>query len=207
MTTNNPLLTLRKIFIVFLTFIFMEFNEVLKERRSIRNFSVKGISLSQVIEICEAARYSPMAGNIYTIKLILVADKETKLKLADAALEQEFIADAPYILVVCSDLTNLLRSYGENAHIFSRQQAGAAIENIFLKVTELGLGTCWIGAFDEKAVKKILKIPDMIQVEALLPIAIPLSKPSEKKKPDLKLILYFEKWKQSTAKPPKKVPV
>ncbi len=178
----------------------MEFGDVLKERRSVRNFSVKGISLSDVLEICEAARFSPMAGNIYTIRLILVSNKESKLKLAEAALEQEFIADAPYILVVCSDLTNLGRSYGENAHIFSRQQAGAAIENMFLKATDLGLATCWIGAFDEKAVRRILRIPDKIQVEALLPIALPLSKPSAKKKPELKQVLYFDIWGKDRVK-------
>lgn len=185
----------------------MDFDELLKERKCIRNYSTKGVSFTDIVKICEASRFSPMAGNIFTLRLIVVSDKEKKQKLAEAALEQEFIADAPYVLVVCSDISNLVRSYGEKAQIYSRQQAGAAIENMFLKVTELGLATCWIGAFDENAVKRILKIPDNIQVEALLPIANPLGKTQAKKKPELKLILYFEEWKQTTAKPIRKVPV
>ena len=185
----------------------IEFDDLLKERKCVRNFSVKGISLADVIAVCDASRYSPMAGNIYTLRLVLVSNKEKKKKLGEAALGQEFIADAPYIIVVCSDLTNLARSYGENASVFSRQQAGAAIENMFLKATELGLATCWIGAFDEKAVKRILSIPDKIQIEALLPLASPLGKASSKKKPGLNETLYFEKWGQGTSKPLKKVPV
>lgn len=184
----------------------MDFDSLLKERKCVRNYSAKGVSFADIVKICEVARYSPMAGNIYTVRLLLVADKETKAKLVEAALGQEFIADAPYVLVVCSDLTNLARSYSEHAQIYSRQQAGAAIENIFLKIIELKLATCWIGAFDEKAVRRVLKIPDRIQIEAILPIAMPLGKTTTKKKPELKQILYFEKWGQSTAKPRRRVP-
>jgi len=184
----------------------MEFDELLKERKSVRNYSTKAVSFGDIVRVCEAARYSPMAGNIYTIRLIVVGNKETKAKLAGAALEQEFVADAPYVIVVCSDLANLARSYGARAEIYSRQQAGAAIENMLLKVTELGLATCWIGAFDDNAVKRILNIPEKIQVEAILPIANPLGKTTQKKKPELKQILYFEKWGQGTVKPIKKVP-
>lgn len=185
----------------------MELSDALKERKCVRSYSAKNVRFDEIIAICDAARFSPMAGNIYTLRLIVVGDKEKKNKLAEAALEQEFIADASYIIVVCSDTTNLVRSYGSRAEMYSRQQAGAAIENMFLKVTELGLATCWVGAFDENAVKRILNIPENVQVEAIMPIANPLGKTSQKKKPDLKFILYFEKWKRTTAKPLKKVPV
>lgn len=184
----------------------MDFDCLLKERKSIRSYSVKNVSFENIIKICEAARYSPMAGNIYTVRLIIVSNKETKQKLVEAALDQEFILDAPYIIVVCSDISNLERAYGERAAIYSRQQAGAAIENMLLKVTELGLASCWIGAFEENAVKRILNIPDKIQVEAILPIANPLGEPQAKKKPELKQIVYFEKWNQTMAKPLRRLP-
>ncbi|MGB9707998.1 MAG: nitroreductase family protein [Candidatus Pacearchaeota archaeon] len=185
----------------------MYFDELLKERKCVRHYSSKPVRFDEIVAICEAARFSPMAGNIYTIKLIIVSDKETKAKLAEAALGQEFIKDAPYVLVVCSDLTNLTRSYGERGErVYSRQQAGAVIENMFLKAVELGVATCWVGAFEEKAVRRILKIPDKVQVEVILPIGIPAGKTATKKKPELKQIIYFEKWGQGTAKPVKRVP-
>ncbi|MEM4152824.1 MAG: nitroreductase family protein [Candidatus Pacearchaeota archaeon] len=185
----------------------MDFDKVLKERKSVRNFSAKTIKFDDVVAICEAARFSPMAGNIYTIRLILVTDKEKKKLLAEAALNQEFISDASCVIVVCSDLSQLERSYGKRASIYSRQQAGAAIENMLLKVADLGLGACWVGAFEENAIKRILKIPDSIQIEALIPIGNPIGKTQTKKKPELKSILHFEKWMQKTSKPIRKIPV
>lgn len=182
----------------------MDFDKVLKSRRCTRKYSVKRVAFSDLVAVCEAARLTPMAGNIYTIRLIVVSDKQKKQELSEAALGQDFIALTPYILVICSDLTNAIGSYGERARIYARQQAGAAIENMFLKATSLGLATCWVGAFDENAVKRALQMPDKIQVEALLPIAQPFGKEKAKLKPELKLILHFERWGQRTVKPEKK---
>ncbi|UZE94319.1 MAG: nitroreductase family protein [Candidatus Pacearchaeota archaeon] len=182
----------------------MDFKKVLKERRSIRRYSSKKVSVSDLTAVCEAARFIPVAGNIYTVRLVIVSDEKKKEQLAEAALSQDFIAKAPFVIVVCSDLKQLRRSYGTRAEIYGKQQAGAAIENMLLKVTELGLASCWVGATDDNAVKRVLKIPEDIQIEALLPLANPLGKEEAKKKPDLSFITYFEKWGQRTAKPAKK---
>lgn len=165
---------------------------MIKKRRSIRAYKTRKVPFSKIVKICEAARYAPMAGNIYTIRLIVVEDKEKKAKLAEASFHQDFIAEASHVIVVCSDLSLLKRSYGERAFIYGRQQAGAAIQNMLLKITELGLASCWIGAFDENAVKRILRIPESIQVEALLPVGFGREKPREIVKPELKTILNFE---------------
>ncbi|MCL6500579.1 MAG: nitroreductase family protein [Candidatus Pacearchaeota archaeon] len=180
----------------------MEFDDVLKKRCSIRKYSTKKVSFSDIIKVCEASRYAPMAGNIHTLVLVIVSDKKKKIELGEAAVGQSFIADAPYIIVVCSNLGLVKRSYGTRGEIYARQQAGAAIENMLLKVIDLGLASCWIGAFDENLVKRILGIPDHdIQVEALLPIGNPTGKNEPRKKMDLKLFTYYEKWGQRTEKP------
>lgn len=184
----------------------MDFDNVMRKRHSIRKYSMKKVSFDQITEICEAARFAPMAGNIYTIKLIIVSDEKKKQELSEAALGQEFIVKASYIIVVCSNLAQLKRTYSTKAEAYARQQAGAAIQNILLKTTDLGLASCWIGAFDQNAIKRILRIPDDIQIECLLPIANSMEEPREIKKPDLKMILYFEEWGQETAKSEKKVP-
>lgn len=182
----------------------MDFDKVLKARHSVRKYSMKKVSFSDVVAVCEAACFAPMAGNIFTIRLIIVSDEKKKAELAEAALGQEFIAKAPYIIIICSDLQQVKRSYGSRAEIYARQQAGAAVENMFLKVMDLGLATCWVGAFDDNAVKRILQIPEQIQVEALLPIAYAFGKEEAKKKLELKQILHFEKFGQRTEKPIKK---
>ena len=182
----------------------MDFDKVLKERKSVRRFSSKKVPFSDVVDICEAARYAPMAGNIYTVRLIVVSEEKTKQELVEAAIGQNFISDASYIIVVCSDMKQIKRSYGSRAEMYAKQQAGAAIENMLLKTVDLKLASCWIGAFDENAVKRILKIPDEIEVEALLPVAKEFGENRKSKKPNLDLITYFEKWKQRTQKPIKK---
>jgi len=182
----------------------MDFDKILKKRTSVRRYSSKKVSISDLTAICEAARFIPVAGNIYTIRLIVVSDKESKENIAEASLGQDFVKDASFLIVVCSDLTLLKRSYGTKADIYGRQHAGAAIQNMLLKITELGLGSCWVGAFDENAIKRILKIPDNIQVEAILTLANPLNKEEPKKKPDLNTIIYFEKYGQKTAKSERK---
>ncbi len=183
----------------------MDFDKVLKKRTSVRRYSSKKVDVSSLTAVCEAARFIPVAGNIYTAKLIIVSDKKKKEEITEAALGQSFISDAPYVIVVCSDLSVLKKSYGSKAEVYARQQAGAAIENMLLKITELELASCWVGAFDENAIKRILKIPDHIQIEAILPLANPFGKEKAKKKPDLNMIVYFEKWGQRTAKPIRKL--
>lgn len=180
----------------------MQLDDAIRKRHSIRRYSSKPVSWEQIVKILDAATYSPMAGNIYTIRLILVSEKEKIQEIARAAV-QDFIASAPYLVVVCSDNTQVTRIYEERGLRYSRQQAGAAIENILLKITDLGLASVWISAYDDDAIKRILQIPEHFEIEAILPIA---KKPVfvhevGMRKPDLQNILFFEKYGQRTAKP------
>jgi nitroreductase len=175
----------------------MEFKKVVTDRHSCRSFSSKKVSFNDISLVLDAARYAPCAGNICSVRLILVSDKDAKVKIADAALGQEFLRDVTYVIVVCSDPTATVRSYGARAETYARQQAGAAIENMLLKIHDLGLAGCWVGAFDEIAVKRILNIPAHIQVEALIPVGHELKKnvlAEKREKIDLYKILNFERW-------------
>ncbi len=183
----------------------MQFDELLKSRYSCRHFSIvngkpEKISLDKLIEICNAARLTPMAGNIYSIKLILVTDREKIIKLAQASM-QSWVANAYAIIVVCTDGKQTRIAYGKDAERYLPQQAGAAIQNMLLKATELGIGSCWVGAFYEEKVKEILGIPDDIKVEAMVVLGMPTKNKLKKRllkqkpKPELRNILYFDKWK------------
>ncbi|MEM2956290.1 MAG: nitroreductase family protein [Candidatus Pacearchaeota archaeon] len=179
----------------------MKLLDILKKRHCVRSFKkTKSVSWKDIGEILDSARYAPCAGGIFTVRLVVIDDKKIIPKIADACLGQSFISDAPHLIVVCSDMEQITRSYGKHAEQFARQQAGAAIENIFLKITELGLATCWIGAFDENQIKRLLHLPDNIKVEAILPIGYELGKTVEKEKIDLKRIVYFNDWKTKEKK-------
>lgn len=172
----------------------MELNKAIKERKSVRNFSSKKVDWRDIIEAIDYARLAPLAGNIPTIRFIIVDDKEKIKKLAEAS-QQDFFVKVQYVVVVCSDKSQCVRSYDERGNMYARQQAGAAIEHFLLKITELGLATCWVGAFYENQVKQILNIPDSIDVEAFFPIGYEMPpKTKQDKKPDLDRLLFFNKW-------------
>lgn len=184
----------------------MQLNDVLKKRQSFRRFSSKPVSWGQVAEILDAGAKAPMAGNVYTIRFIVVSERENIEKIAEASV-QSFISDSPFLIVVCSDNTQIIRLYEERGLRYSRQQAGAAVQNMLLKIADLGLASCWVGAYYDDAIKRILGIPDKMEVEAVIPVARKpaLSAGVKRKDIDLKNIVYFERYGQKTAKPVKKI--
>ena len=179
----------------------MDFDKVIKERHCVRTFkTTKKPSYKEIVMAIDAATKAPMAGNIYATKYVLVQDKE-KIKAIAVAAQQDFIADVDFIVVICTDKKDLERNYYERGKMYARQQAGAAIENLFLKLTDLGLATCWIGAYSDETIKRILKIPDDIDIEAMLPIGYAFEKTKQKTKPDLDRVLFFDEWKNKFLNP------
>jgi len=182
----------------------MELDKAIKERHSVRRFTSKKPSYEEIIAAIDAANSAPLAGNIPTLKFILVSDAAKINKIAEAC-QQDFVAQANYLVVICSDSAQAVRSYGERGRMYTRQQAGAAIENFLLKITDMGLGTCWTGAFVDSMIKQVLVIPDNIDVEAVLPMGYEMPKAGkQRKKTDLSAILFFNKWKEKYMKPWKK---
>jgi nitroreductase len=172
----------------------MDLNKAIKNRHSVKKFKEKKPDWRDIIECIDAARYAPMAGSNYSLKFILVSDKEIIRKLAEAA-QQTFIAKAHYIVVACSNPSRTINAYGERGEIYVRQQAGAAMQNFLLKLEEYGLSASWIGHFVEEQIKKILMVPDHIHVEAFFPIGYEYEKKyTRKEKIDLDNILYFDEY-------------
>jgi nitroreductase len=183
----------------------MELDKAIKSRKSVRKFNNKKPNWKDIVECIDAARFAPTAGNNFTLKFILIDDEEKIQKLAEAS-QQDFIAQAKYVVAVCSNSARLKNAYEERGEKFNHQQVGAAIENFLLKVQEKKLSTCWIGYFVEEQVKKILAIPVNIEVEALFPIGYEKEKPTTKRlKIDMDSILYFDSYNEKRMKPLKRV--
>jgi len=182
----------------------MEFDEVIEERHSVRNFSPKKPNWREIIEAINAANEIPLAGNISTLRFILVDKSELISRLADAC-QQDFVGKAQYVVVICSDNKQIERAYDERGVMYSRQQAGAAAEQLILKLTDLGLSSCWIGAFVDDMIKNILRIPEDVVVEAVIPIGYELGKRiSKSRKPNLDNTLFFNQYKEKRMKPLKR---
>jgi len=184
----------------------MNLDKAIQNRHSVRRFTSKKPDWRDIIECIDSARYAPMAGNIFTLKFIVVQDKEKIQKLADAA-QQHFIAQAHYVVVACTNSSKTVNAFEERAEKYCRQQAGAAIQNFLLKIQEAKLATCWIGHFVEEQVKATLQIPENIQVEAMFPIGYEFGKTEKRRKTDFNNILYFNKYKNKKMNTIKKLDV
>ena len=170
----------------------MEFEEVVKKRASIRKYSDKKPDIEMAIAAIEAAHVAPTPGNLQIFKYIIVEDKGKISQLADAC-QQPFIGTASILVVVTSDPKQVEKMYDKRAEKYVRQTAGAVIENFLLAITDMGLASCWIGAFSDFEVHDILQIPENITVEAILPVAYEhkTNHISQRKKPPLDGKLYF----------------
>jgi nitroreductase len=184
----------------------MSFDNLLKQRASIRKYSSKKPSETQIIEIIEAGNLAPSPGNLPILTYTVVEDPEKINKIAQAC-QQEFIKSAQVLIVLCSHSKNIERMFDKRTQKYVKQQAGAAIENMLLKITDLGLASCWVGAFADITIKNTLKIPEEIEVEAVLPIGYQLKndKTSQKQKPHLEQRVFFEKYKSKDKIPEIKI--
>lgn len=171
----------------------MELFEAIKKRRSIRRFEKgKEVGRDLIEKLLAAAVEAPTAGNLQIWRFWVVLNPELKEALARAAFYQGFIADAPVVIVVGADLTLASRGYGERGrNVYALQDTAAAVENILLVACDLGLGSCWVGAFDEAAVSQALGLPSHIRPLALLPIGFPAS---EGRKPPRKPLSEVVNW-------------
>ncbi len=182
----------------------MELDKAIKSRVSVRKFKRRKPDWRDVIECIDVARYAPTAGGNYGLKFILVDDPE-KIKNIALACGQDFVGTAHYIVVACSVTSRITNAYGRQGEIYSRQQAGAAIQNFLLEIEEHGLSTCWVGYFVENQIKRELKIPDEADVEGVFPIGFEYEKKRAKKaRIDLGNILYFNSYNQRKMNAPKK---
>lgn len=185
----------------------MDIDKAIESRISVKHFSSKKPDWRDIIEAIDAARYAPMAGNNHTVRFILV-DKPESIEEITKACQQDFIGKAQYIVVVASLTSRLTNAYGKQGEVYSRQQAGAAIENFLLKLHSLELSTCWIGYFAENQIKRTLKVPDDVNIEAVFPIGYDFEKRRTKRlKTELDRILHFNKYGQKKMKPNKKMNV
>jgi nitroreductase len=171
----------------------VEVFEAIRGRRSIRAFESREVPEELVERLIEAARWAPSAGNIQPWEFIIVRKQEIKRKLAEAALWQSFIEEAPVVIVVCADEVRSTQGYGMRGKtLYCIQDTAAAIQNIHLAAYSMGLGTCWVGAFREDEARKVLKTPAGIRPVAIIPVGYPAETPSPRSRRPLRQIVHYE---------------
>lgn len=174
----------------------MNIYEAIEKRRSVRAYQDEPVPEESLKKILEAGRLAPSAHNAQEYKFVVVKDAQKRKQLAKAASDQRFIAEAPVIIGAVSLNPEHLMSSGVPAY---GVDLGIALDHMTLAAVEEGLGTCWIGAFSQDEVKKILKIPESYKVVALLPLGVPYDRPGVKSRKSLKELVCYEEFSEEEA--------
>jgi nitroreductase len=169
--------------------------EKFKDRRSIRKYSNKKVDFKTIHSIIEAGLNAPCAGNVQNCKVIVVENYEKRLECGKVALQQYWIADAPVILVVVRDDSEVVNLYPEYGKTYSVQNSAALIENILMATHFYDLGACWVECGDNDVLKQMFKVPVEMKIDAMIPIGYPLEKP-QVDKCSTSAMIYFEEWKE-----------
>lgn len=173
----------------------MEVFEAISGRRSVRTYIDKEVPESVLHQLLSSAIMAPSAGNLQSWEFIVVRELKTKKALVHAALNQQFIARAPVIIVVCAHQHRSAQRYGSRgSELYCIQDTAAAIQNLLLAAYALDIGTCWVGAFKEQDVSEILAIPDNVRPLALIPIGYTTRDPSPPSRIPLAQVLHYERY-------------
>lgn len=161
----------------------MDFEELLKTRRSVRAYDGRPFPEELLGRILEAVRTAPTAGNVQAFRVKVVRDEKTKKALVPACLGQAFIADAPVIIAFTASPSESKEKYGERGEkLYSLQDATIAVYTAHLMASELGLGSCWIGAFKDEEVSRVLELPKDLVPVGLLPLGYAKDGPTARKR-------------------------
>lgn len=163
----------------------MDVLTAIKTRRSIRKYKDVPLDKEKLMQVLEAGRIAPSAGNRQPWRFVVVTDPATRQKMVGACRNQAFVGQAGAIIVACVPDPSLR---------WHMVDVGIAVDHMTLAAHELGLGTCWIGAFEPEQVKEILGIPEDVKVVCVLPLGVPDMEGVPKPRKALEEAFVFERW-------------
>jgi len=169
----------------------MDVSKAIEVRRSIRKYKDKEVEDDKLDKILESARISPSAANRQEWKFVVVKDKDTRIKLVDACMGQKFVEEAPVLIAACSTESERIMPCGQYAYTVD---LSIALSFMILQATELELGTCWLGAYDEKLVRNVLKIPENIKIVGMITLGYPDEDPDARPRKTIEEIISKDKW-------------
>jgi nitroreductase len=173
----------------------MEFKEVLEKRRSIRKFKSTEIPDEKIREILQLAQLAPSAGNVQAYKIKIIKNDGDKKKLPEATFSsqgsrQDWIAGAPVALIICADINESEKKFGERGrNLYAIQDATIFTSYVQLVIASLGLASGWLGNFKEEDLRSLLNLPENLKIIAVIPFGYPDSEPEPRKRKKLDEIL------------------
>ncbi len=158
----------------------MDFEAVVKKRRMCREYLDRDVPQEKVDLVLDLASRYPSAGHTEPQEFIVVRDQGVKEALAHAALEQTFVAQAPLVIVVVSDIRRSARRYGERGvRFFSIIDGAFAAMLVLLAAVDEGLGACFVGSFYDREVQEVLGLPEEVRPIGIIPLGYCAEEPEK----------------------------
>lgn len=164
----------------------MNAKEAIRSRRSIRKYRNEPIPPEKLETILEMARLAPSASNRQPWEFIIVQDEDSRKRIAERCKYGRFLSECSAIIVGCGNTEVTSKWFALDTFI--------SMEHIALTAVEEGLGTCWIGAFDEPEIRRLLGIPENLKIVALMALGVPDESPGSKSRKPLTDFVNYEKW-------------
>ncbi len=175
----------------------MNLFDAITSRLSVRKFKPDLVDDKLIGVILYMATHAPSAGNVQPWEFIVVKDEDTKKKLFEAALKQEPVRDAPVDIVVCADLKKASLKYQERGEfVYSIQDTAGAMTIMMITANALGLGSYWVRAMDEDAVKDVVNLPKELRPVGIVSIGYPKELPEKEKLISIERLTWFDQYKQ-----------
>ena len=170
----------------------MDVYEAIRTRKSVRAWSARAVEEDVLDRVLGAARLAPSARNAQEWRFVVVRDPVLRGRLGAEASAHGFIGAAPILLACCAETDGRVMRCGQVAYPID---VAIAMDHLSLAAAAEGLGTCWIGSFDEAKVREILGIPPAVRVVELMPLGYPLDPaPVEKQRLALSAIVHRQRW-------------
>lgn len=169
----------------------MELFEAIEARCSVRAYQPREIPAEDLEAVLSSSNQAPSAGNLQAYEIYITRDSGVKRALAKAAWNQDFLAQAPVVLIFCTHPARSATRYGERGEkLYCLQDATVAVAYAQLAATAWGLATCWIGAFDDEGVARAIDLPTDQQPVAMLPIGYPAESPPRRSRRSLRKLVH-----------------
>lgn len=163
------------------------------ERRSVREFNAKNIPKDHINLILESGAYAPSTGGLKDYRFIVVDKPKLISQIADLS-DQYWINKAPIVIAVCTNTALNKKFYGKRSQKYTIQNAAAATQNMLLAATALNIHSCWVGDYNDKEVKKLLKIEDGADLHNLIVLGYTDKKIKPSKEPDLNVNVFWNEY-------------
>jgi nitroreductase len=168
-------------------------SSLIKRRKSVRKYQDKDVPNELLEKILDSARYTPSAGNYQPWEFIIVRNQSLKSDLTEGCYDQKWMLSAPVFIVACINSRLAGAVYKERGlRLYGIQAVAAAIQNMLLTAESLGLGTCWVGAFSEIIVSRVLQCPEYARPCAIITLGYSCDESIKAPRQDMKEYVHYE---------------